>query len=83
VAQAVRIEGKREALRTITEGDASLSKFNTMADEGTIEERSLAALHAWDLEHILVSQPKRTLRGGEKTKVILSGIEIHQPSILL
>ena len=83
VAQALRIDGKLEALRAITEGDASLSNFNTLADDWTIEERRLAALHAWGLEHILLSQPMRTLSGGEKTKVFLSGIEIHQPSILL
>ncbi len=83
VAQALRIDGKLEALRAITKGDVSLSNFNTLADDWTIEERSLAALHAWDLEHILLSQPMRTLSGGEKTKVFLSGIEIHQPSILL
>ena len=83
VAQALRIDGKLEALRAITEGDASFSNFNTLADDWTIEERSLAALHAWGLEHILLSQPMRTLSGGEKTKVFLSGIEIHQPSILL
>ena len=83
VAQALRIDGKLEALRAITDGDASLSNFNTLADDWTIEERSLAALHAWGLEHILLSQPMRTLSGGEKTKVFLSGIEIHQPSILL
>ena len=83
VAQALRIDGKLEALRAITAGDASLSNFNTLADDWTIEERSLAALHAWGLEHILLSQPMRTLSGGEKTKVFLSGIEIHQPSILL
>ena len=83
MAQALRIDGKLEALRAITEGDASLSNFNTLADDWTIEERSLAALHAWGLEHILLSQPMRTLSGGEKTKVFLSGIEIHQPSILL
>lgn len=47
VAQALRIDGKLEALRAITEGDASLSNFNTLADDWTIEERSLAALHAW------------------------------------
>lgn len=70
-------------MRAITEGDASLSNFNTLADDWTIEERSLAALHAWGLEHILLSQPMRTLSGGEETKVFLSGIEIHQPSILL
>ena len=63
VAQALRIDGKLEALRAITEGDASLSNFNTLADDWTIEERSLAALHAWGLEHILLSQPMRTLSG--------------------
>ena len=54
VAQALRIDGKLEALRAITAGDASLSNFNTLADDWTIEERSLAALHAWGLEHILL-----------------------------
>ena len=38
VAQALRIDGKLEALRAITEGDASLSNFNTLADDWTIEE---------------------------------------------
>lgn len=83
VAQALRIDGKLKALQAITEGDTSLANFNTLADDWTIEERSLAALHAWGLGHIHLSQPMRTLSGGEKTKVFLSGIEIHQPSILL
>ena len=47
VAQALRIDGKLEALRAITEGDASLSNFNTLADDWTIEERSLAASPCW------------------------------------
>lgn len=83
VAQALRVDPKLKALQAITGGDASTRHFNTLADDWTIEERSLAALHAWGLGHISLYQPMRTLSGGEKTKVFLSGIEIHQPTILL
>lgn len=83
VAEALGIDKKLKALAAITNGDTSIESFDTLDDDWTVEERSLASLHTWQLGHIRLTQPMRALSGGEKTKVFLSGIAIHQPSILL
>lgn len=83
VAQALGIDQKLKALAAITNGETSIEHFNTLDEDWTIEERALASIHAWQLGHIRLDQPMGTLSGGEKTKVFLAGIAIHQPSILL
>ncbi|MDU1892202.1 MAG: ABC-F family ATP-binding cassette domain-containing protein [Dysgonomonas sp.] len=83
VAQALGIDRKLEALSAILDGDASTENFNILDDDWTIEERAITALAAWNLQHISLHQSFDTLSGGEKTKVFLSGIDIHSPSIIL
>lgn len=83
VAQSLGIDQKLEALQAILSGDGSLSNFSKLNDDWNIEERALSALELWNIQHIKLSQPMHTLSGGEKTKVFLSGIEIHTPSIIL
>lgn len=83
VAQSLDIDQKLEALQAILSGDGSLSNFSKLNDDWNIEERALSALELWNIQHIELSQPMHTLSGGEKTKVFLSGIEIHSPSIIL
>ncbi len=83
VAQSLGINQKLEALQAIINGDGSLSNFSKLDDDWNIEERALAALELWSIEHIKLSQSMHKLSGGEKTKVFLSGIAIHSPSIIL
>lgn len=83
VIQALQVEPKIKALHAIIAGDASEENFTMLDDDWNIEERSLAALSFWGLEHVQPDQPMRLLSGGEKTKVFLSGLQIHSPEIIL
>ena len=83
IAEALGIAKKLNALHAILAGDASVDNFNDLNDDWNIEDRALAALAAWGLERFSLSQKMDTLSGGEKTKVFLSGIAIHSPSIIL
>ena len=83
VVQALQVEAKIKALHAIISGDASVENFTILDDDWNIEERSVAALSFWGLEHIRLEQTMNTLSGGEKTKVYLSGIQIHSPEIIL
>ena len=83
VSQALGTGLKINALRAILTGDASEDHFSTLDEDWDIEERSLTALYFWGLGYVSLDQPMATLSGGEKTKVFLSGIKIHCPSIVL
>lgn len=83
IAQALRIDGKQQALHAILEGDASTENFTLLNDDWNIEERSIAALCSWGLEQFPLSHPMQLLSGGEKTRVFLSGMDIHTPSVVL
>ena len=49
----------------------------------TIDERWTEALAHWQLNNIMLEQKMSTLSGGQKTRVFLAGIAIHQPRIVL
>lgn len=83
VAEALFIDKKLQALHKILEGDASETNFTILDDDWSIEERSLAALFSWGLDYVELSRKMDTLSGGEKTKVFLSGLQIHSPEIIL
>lgn len=83
IAQALQIEDKRNALKAIINGDASEENFNKLNDDWTIEERCRQALQYWQLSDLDLSQTMKTLSGGQKTKVFLAGISIHQPELVL
>lgn len=83
VAECLKIDKKREALRQITNGKADEIYFETLNDDWDIEERCQTALQHWKLEHLDLNQTLESLSGGQKTKVFLAGIRIHQPDIIL
>ena len=60
--------------------DAALSLLD---DDWGIEERCREALAYWKLDGLDLNGRMDSLSGGEKTKVFLSGIAIHQPGIVL
>ncbi len=83
IAQALRIEGKLNALKEILKGNTSEENFNLLNDDWTIEDRCSEALNYWKLNELDLSQKMGTLSGGQKTKVFLAGIFIHQPELIL
>lgn len=83
VAQALGIEQKLNAYEAILQGDASVENFTLLNDDWTIEERAQNAFAYWRLLHLSLRQPMHLLSGGEKTKVFLAGILIHEPEIIL
>lgn len=83
VAQALQVEDKLQALHNMLQGELSEDNYALLADDWTIEERCMAALQQWQLSDIKLSQPLHSLSGGQKTKVFLAGISIHQPELVL
>lgn len=83
IAQALQIENKLNALKEILNGDTSEENFNLLNDDWTIEDRCTEALNYWQLNDFDLSQKMETLSGGQKTKVFLAGISIHQPELVL
>ena len=83
ITQALRIEEKLNALKEILNGNTSEENFNLLNDDWTIEDRCKEALNFWQLDGLDLSQKMETLSGGQKTKVFLAGISIHQPELVL
>lgn len=83
IAQALRIEDKLNALTEILKGNTSEENFNLLNDDWTIEDRCTEALSYWQLNDLDLSQKMEALSGGQKTKVFLAGISIHQPELIL
>ncbi len=83
VAQVLGVADQLQALHAILNGHASEQHFVTLNDEWDMEERVQAAFTYWQLQHLDLNQSMDTLSGGEKTKVFLAGILIHQPQIVL
>jgi len=83
IAQALRIEDKLNALKEILNGNTNEENFNLLNDDWTIEDRCTEALNYWKLNDLDLLQKMETLSGGQKTKVFLAGISIHQPELIL
>lgn len=83
LAQALGVAKKLAALQAILEGDMSEANLDLLQDDWTIEERCYEALQQWQLTGVDLNQSMATLSGGQKTKVFLAGISIHQPDLVL
>jgi ATPase subunit of ABC transporter with duplicated ATPase domains len=83
VAQALHIEHKLQALKEILDGQVTETNTALLDDDWDIEERCTEALAHWGLQNINLEQNMSTLSGGQKTKIFLAGIIIHQPGIIL
>jgi ATPase subunit of ABC transporter with duplicated ATPase domains len=83
IAQALGIEDKLKALKGILDGHVTEENMALLDDDWTIEERCSEALAYWGLDDLILTQKMETLSGGQKTKVFLAGISIHQPEIVL
>lgn len=83
IAQTLGIDEKVKALNEILNRNVSDKNFESLDDHWTIKERCKEALHFWQLEGLDLFQTMGTLSGGQKTKVFLAGISIHQPQLIL
>ncbi|MGV0921629.1 ribosomal protection-like ABC-F family protein [Empedobacter falsenii] len=83
IAKVLKIEDKLSALHEILNGNTSEDNFNSLDDDWTIEDRCNEALSYWQLNNLDLSKKMETLSGGQKTKVFLAGISIHQPELIL
>lgn len=83
IAEALQIEDKLQALKEILDGQATELNMELLNDDWTIEERCHQALAHWEISDLNLSQKMSTLSGGQKTKVFLAGITIHEPEIVL
>jgi ATPase subunit of ABC transporter with duplicated ATPase domains len=82
VSQALDVDEKRNALNKILHGDVSEENLALLDNDWTIEERCREAFSHWKLD-VSLDDNMIALSGGQKTKVFLAGIFIHQPDIVL
>lgn len=83
VAQALHIDAKLQALHQILAGDVNEDNYSLLDDDWSLEERCLAAFARWDIADIHLDQLMGSLSGGQKTKVHLAGMHIHQAKFVL
>lgn len=83
VAQALKVEQKLAALHEILRGAVTDANLALLDNDWSIEERCQEALAYWSLSGLDLNQSMHSLSGGQKTKVFLAGILIHQPEIVL
>ncbi|RYD98780.1 MAG: ABC-F family ATP-binding cassette domain-containing protein [Sphingobacteriales bacterium] len=83
VGAALGVDRKLAALQRILAGDTADLQFELLDDDWTIEARCKEAMAYWELSDIDLEQPVSRLSGGQKTKVFLAGIMIHQPAFVL
>jgi ATPase subunit of ABC transporter with duplicated ATPase domains len=83
VAEVLQVANKLVALKQILAGDVTDENLTTLNDDWTLEERCQEAFEYWQLNDVGLNQKLDTLSGGQKTKVLLAGINIHQPEVVL
>jgi ATPase subunit of ABC transporter with duplicated ATPase domains len=83
IAEALQIKEKLNALKEILEGNVTERNLEILNDDWSIEDRCNEALLYWQLHNLDLNQKMGTLSGGQKTKVFLAGIMIHEPDLVL
>ncbi|MES2514271.1 MAG: ABC-F family ATP-binding cassette domain-containing protein [Bacteroidota bacterium] len=83
IGQALGIEDKLKALKEILAGVVTEENYTLLNDDWQIEERCNDALKHWQLTNLDLTQKMETLSGGQKARVFLAGITIHQPTFIL
>lgn len=83
VSQTLGIENKIRALNAISAGDTSQENFDILDDDWDIESKAAIALSYWNMESANPNTLMKELSGGEKVKIFLAGILLHQPKLVL
>ncbi|SHE80160.1 ATPase components of ABC transporters with duplicated ATPase domains [Pedobacter caeni] len=83
VAEALQVQDKLKSLKEILDGQLTDENLALLDNDWAIEERCQEAFAHWKLDGLRLDQKMENLSGGQKTKVFLAGIRIHQPEIVL
>lgn len=83
VAEALGIADKLHAMREIIQGSVSEKHFELLDNDWQIEDKCIEALKKWEIPENNMFRKIGQLSGGQKTKVFLAGIELHNADILL
>ncbi|MGE6352787.1 ribosomal protection-like ABC-F family protein [Flavobacterium sp. NPDC079362] len=83
IGEALCVNHKLNALAAILKGNVTEENLTVLNEDWTIEERCNNALKYWQLNGLDLTQKIETLSGGQKTKVFLAGISIHEPELVL
>lgn len=83
VAEALNVADKLFALKQILEGKVAEEFLSVLNDDWTLEERCQEAFELWKISDLDLSQKMSELSGGQRTKVLLSGIYIHEAKFVL
>ncbi|SER85262.1 ABC-F family ATP-binding cassette domain-containing protein [Pedobacter rhizosphaerae] len=83
IANALRVDKKLVALRAILDGSAETQYFTDLDDDWEIEKKVETALQKWGLENFSLDEKMGNLSGGQKTKVFLAALDLHDPELIL
>lgn len=83
IAEALGVHDRLQALHKILAGDVSETNMEILNDDWTVEERCAEAFAQWGLDGLNINQGMDRLSGGQKMKVFLAGMAIHQPELVL
>lgn len=83
IAQVLGVDLKVNALKQILAGSPAVEHFDVLENDWSVEERCYAAMETWGLSGFKLEDKLANLSGGQKTKVFLSGIAVHQPDLVL
>lgn len=83
VAESLGVSKKLNVLNAIYNGSVNQLDYDILNDDWEIENRCKTSLSEWGLNDIELTDSMSRLSGGEKTKVTLAGISIHNPNIIL
>lgn len=83
IAEALQIDAKLNAIKAVTNGSLDAKDYEILGDDWDIESRAIKALEHWNFPELPLETSMDSLSGGERTKVFLAGLLIHQPPIIL
>lgn len=83
MAEALGVSKPLNALRRILAGELTEENLEVLNDEWGLEEKCGEALEYWGIHSAGLDRKMNALSGGEKTRVFLAGISIHQPDLVL
>lgn len=83
IAEFLKIDVKLNALHSILNGKMDEATLEILGDDWLLEERVHQALDFWNIPELHLSQKLGHLSGGQRTRLALAGIQIHEPELVL
>src|SRR6218665_1715060 len=83
IAEVLKIDKKLNVLKEILNGSVTEENMEILNDDWTIEDRIKEAFTYWNLPDFDLNLKLENLSGGQKTKLFLAGMMIHQPDLIL